>query len=197
LPLPARLPQVPALHKPWAKNNPTKADDITKGEIITRKQAWAIWRLLKDRVAGFEESVIVETAPQVGIRESRCITGDYVLTTDNRQFEDSVQTSTVFQDSHDKSKYRTGGRGLVDVPYRVFLPRGLESVLTAGRCTSCDHLMNSAFRRMESAFQSGEVAGTAAAMAASRGKTPRELPVKVLQAELRRHGFKTCQKERS
>jgi hypothetical protein len=57
--------------------------------------------------------------------------------------------------------------------------------------------MSSAFRRMESAFQSGEVAGTAAAMAANRGSTPRELPVSEFQGELRRHGLKTCQKERS
>jgi hypothetical protein len=45
--------------------------------------------------------------------------------------------------------------------------------------------MNSAFRRMESAFQSGEVAGTATAMAANRGSTPHELPVSELQGPYR------------
>jgi hypothetical protein len=84
----------------------TNADDLTRGEIITRKQAWAVWRFLKENVPGFEESVIVETAPQVGVRQTRCIVGDHVLTTDEgnagKTFADSVQTCRVVFDSHDK-----------------------------------------------------------------------------------------------
>jgi len=179
----------------------TNADDLTKAEILMRKQAWAAWRFLRDQVGGFEQAVIVETAPQAGPRQTRTIRGDYVLDVEdaaqNRQFADSVQTCRVNYDSHDKHKYETGGnRGLVDVPYGIFLPKGLEGVLTAGRCTSCDHLMNSGFRRMENVFQSGEVAGTAAALAVRQSRTPRALAVADLQAELRRHGFMTSQKDR-
>lgn len=178
--------------------DPTNADELTRAEIITRKQAWAVWRFLKDNVSGFENSVIVETAPQVGVRESRCIVGGHVLSVDdgaaNRDFEDSVLTCRVSFDSHDKRKYETGGnKGLVDVPYRCFLPKGLEDVLVVGRCASSDHLMNSGFRRMENAFQSGEVGGTAAGMAVKKRTTPRGLSVKALQAELRKHGLKTNQ----
>ena len=69
----------------------------------------------------------------------------------------------------------------------------LDSVLTAGRCTSCDHLMNPGFRRMENAFESGEVAGTAAALAVQKQQMPRSLSVSVLKDALRKNGFKTCQ----
>ncbi|MGB9625383.1 MAG: FAD-dependent oxidoreductase [Phycisphaerae bacterium] len=179
----------------------TNADDLTRAEIVTRKQAWAVWRLLKDNIPGFANSVIVETAPQVGVRETRSVVGDQTLTVAdgqaNREREDSVQTVRVTFDSHDKHKYETGGnRGLVDVPYGCFLPQGVEGLLAVGRCTSCDHLMASAFRRMESCFQSGEVGGTAAALAAEGGITPRQLSVRDLKAELRRHGFMTSQADR-
>lgn len=174
------------------------ADDLSKAEVITRKQAWEIWRFLKDNVPGFEDSVIIETAPQVGIRESRCIVGDYVLKVEdgaaNRTFDDSVQTCRVSFDSHDKNKYETGGnKGLVDVPYRCFLPKGLDGVLVVGRAASCDHLMNSAFRRMENSFTSGEVAGTAAGMSIKETINPRELKVEKLQTVLKKNGVKISQ----
>ena len=112
----------------------------------------------------------------------------------NREFGDSVQTCRCDFDSHDKQKCETGGnRGLVDVPYRCFLPKGLEGVLVVGRTASFGHLTNSAFRRMENAFQSGEVRGTAAGMAAAAGTTPRRLAVTELQAEVHRNGFRTSQ----
>ncbi len=176
----------------------TNADDLTKAEIALRKQAWAVWRFLKENVPGFKDSAITETACQAGVRESRTIIGDYVLTTEdgakNREFPDSVQTCRVHFDSHDKQKYDRGGnKGFVDVPYGIFLPKGLDAVLTAGRCTSCDHLMNSGFRRMENAFESGEVAGTAAALAAQKQQTARSLAVAELKEILRRNGFKTSQ----
>jgi hypothetical protein len=179
----------------------TDADDLTRAEIVTRKQAWAVWRMLKENVPGFEHSVIVETAVQVGVRESRSFVGDHVLTVDdgaaNRRYDDSVQTCRVIFDSHDKDRYDTGGnRGLVDVPYGCFLPRDAEGLIAVGRCASCDHLMASSFRRMENAFQSGEVGGTAAALAARQGTTPRRLSVKELKSELRKHGLKTSQADR-
>ncbi len=179
----------------------TNADDLTKAEIILRKQAWAVWRFLKENIPGFEESTVIETACQAGVRESRTIIGDRMLTEEdgakNREFSDSVQTCRVQFDSHDKKKYDTGGnKGFVDMPYGVFLPKGVDSVLTAGRCTSCDHLMNSGFRRMENAFESGEVAGTAAALAVQKQQMPRALSVSELKNVLRKGGFKTCQADR-
>jgi hypothetical protein len=180
--------------------DPTQPDDLTKAEVVTRRQAWAIWRFLQENVPGFENSVIVETAVQVGIRESRRIMGDYILTAEDgiahKEFEDSVQTCRVVWDSHDKGKYQLKSiGGLVEVPYRAFLPAGLEGVLLAGRCSSSDHLMNSAFRRMENAFQSGQVAGTAAGLCATSSLTPRKLPVEELRQALRKNGLKTNQRD--
>lgn len=178
--------------------DPTDAGDLTKAEILTRKQAWAVWRFLRDNIPGFDKSVIVETAVQVGVRESRRILGDHVLTAEqayaHKESPDSVLTCRTQWDSHDKGKYDTRhAGGLVDVPYGVLLVKGLDNVLVVGRTASCDHLMNSAFRNMEVSFQSGEVGGTAAGMAVKERLMPRKLPVTELQVELRKHGLLTSQ----
>ena len=184
--------------------DPTNADDLTKAEVSTRKQAWAIWRFLKDNVPGFEESALTETAPQIGVRESRLIIGDYVLTLQdgqtNRKFEDSVMTCRVFFDLHEKKKYLVGDGeglvrgGLVDFPYRCLHPKGVEGVMVIGRCGSTEHMLNSGGpRRMENVFQMGEVAGIAAAMAVKERTTPRKLSVKELRPELIKKGLKTNQ----
>jgi hypothetical protein len=140
----------------------------------------------------------VETAAQVGVRESRRILGDYVLTAEHayahKESPDSVLTCRTQWDSHDKGNYdKRNAGGLVDVPYGVLLVKGLDNVLVVGRTASCDHLMNSAFRNMEVSFQSGEVGGTAAGMAVKQGVMPRKLPVSELKAELRKHGVLTSQ----
>ncbi|MHC4508164.1 MAG: FAD-dependent oxidoreductase [Planctomycetota bacterium] len=179
----------------------TNADDLSKAEVTTRKQAWAIWRYLKKNIPGFDKSMIVETAPQVGVRETRTIVGDYVLTDSDcramREFEDSVLTCRVTYDSHDKQKYETFSikGGLVEVPYRCLLPRGLEGVLVVGRCISSDHLANSAIRRMESAFQLGQIGGTAAGMAARQRITPRALRLAPLLEQLKKDRLKTSQND--
>jgi hypothetical protein len=179
----------------------TREADLTRAEIITRKQAYAIWRCVKTHVPGFEDSCIVDVPPQIGVRETRLIEGDYCLTEEdcrtNREFPDSVLTTRLNFDAHDVSKYVLEFiKGVCDVPYGCFLPRGVEGLLVAGRCASTDHIANSTFRKQESVYQSGQAVGTAAAMAALRGITPRQLPVADLKARLNADGFLTSQADR-
>lgn len=167
----------------------TVEEDLTKAEIVCRKQAYSLWRFLRKHVPGFEHSMIVDVPAQVGIRETRCIVGDYILTEEdcraNRRFDDSVLTSVINFDLHDVDKYVLELlKGTVEIPYRCFLAKGLDGLIMVGRTLSTDHVTNSTVRKMESVFQTGEVGGTAAALAALKGVTPRELPVGDLQAVL-------------
>lgn len=180
----------------------TVEEDLTRAEITCRKQAYALWRFLRARVPGFERSLIVDIPAQVGVRETRCIIGDYVLMEAdcraNRRFPDAVMTTRLAFDLHDVDRYIMETiKGTVDVPYGCFVVRGLEGLLVAGRTLSCDHVANSTIRKMETAFQSGQVAGTAAGLAALRGVTPRALPVAALQETLLRDGLKINQDYRS
>ncbi len=180
----------------------TDADDLTKSEITCRKQAWAIWRYLRENIPGFKYSAIVETGAQIGVRESREIVGDYILTDSDmrkmREFDDSIITSPITYDAHDKEKYDTFHihGGMVDIPYRCYLPKNIEGLLVAGRCISSDHLANSSIRQMRTAFQGGEACGISAGMSANNNTTPRNLVFSDLLNELKANGLMTSQRHR-
>lgn len=76
-----------------------------------------------------------------------------------------------------------------DIPYRCFLPKGVEGLLVAGRCISGTHRAHASYRVMSICMAMGEAAGTAAALCAKGLRTPRELQVKELQNALTAKGI--------
>jgi hypothetical protein len=167
----------------------TVEEDLTKAEITCRRQAYALWKFVKKRIPGFEKSMIVDVPAQIGVRETRTIVGDYILTEEdcriNKRFDDSLLTAVLAFDMHDVDKYVLELlKGTVEIPYRAFLPKGIEGLIVVGRAFSSDHVTNSSIRKMESVFQIGQAGGTAAALAALHNLTPRDLPVKLIQKKL-------------
>jgi hypothetical protein len=75
-----------------------------------------------------------------------------------------------------------------DIPLRCLLPRGVDNLLTAGRCISGTHEAHSSYRVTPTAMATGQAAGVCAALAAATGKPPREVPTDAVQAELVRQG---------
>jgi len=63
----------------------TVEEDLTKTEIVCRRQVHALHDFLRRRVDGFENSRLIETAPQIGVRESRIIVGGHVANSATRQ----------------------------------------------------------------------------------------------------------------
>ncbi|WP_369795824.1 FAD-dependent oxidoreductase [Fictibacillus sp. FJAT-27399] len=55
-------------------------EDLTKAEFEGRKQVLMVADFLKNSIPGFENASISSTGAQIGIRESRRIEGNYVLT---------------------------------------------------------------------------------------------------------------------
>jgi ribulose 1,5-bisphosphate synthetase/thiazole synthase len=180
----------------------TVEEDLTRAELLTRRQAYAIWRCVRDHVPGFEGSMIVDVAAQIGVRQTRTILADHVLTEEDfrrrQEWEDSVMTSQIGFDAHDVDRYLIDVlRGVVDVPYATFLTRGLSNLTVVGRAISSDHVANSSIRKQESVFQTGQVGGTAAAMAALAGHgNLRALDYRDLQERLRARGMKTSLEHR-
>ena len=72
------------------------------------------------------------------------------------------------------------------IPYRSLLPRRPENLLVAGRCISATHEAISSARGQIVCMATGHAAGTAAALAAAAGVTPRQLDVPRLQETLRK-----------
>ena len=175
----------------------TRAEDLTRAELETRRQVGPLVRFLRKRAPGFENCYLDRTAAQVGIRETRRVVGDYTLTGKEvlaaTHFEDGIAPSHQTIDVHDVDgrafEHGCLKRGThYEIPYRCLLPAGLEGLLLAGRCISVDHHALGSIRRMVTCMPVGEACGVAAAMAAARGGSPRGIPVASLREELRRGG---------
>lgn len=179
--------------------NGTNAEDLTRAEIEGRKQVLALMKFFRKWLPGFENCVLLDTATQIGVRETRRIVGEYVLTLDDlasgRHFPDVIALAGYPVDIHSP----TGDGGGVspdefqtanayEIPYRSLVPINREQLLVAGRSISATHEAMAAIRVMPPAFAMGQAAGTAAAMAIERRVTPREVPIKELQTLLVRQG---------
>ncbi|HVK07297.1 MAG TPA: FAD-dependent oxidoreductase [Gemmataceae bacterium] len=168
--------------------NPTDAADLSRAEMQGRRDAHAMFAAWKKGVPGFEQSYFIEAYPWIGVRESRRLVGEYVLTEDDlmkgRRFEDAVATGCWYLDLH-PNKTTVGGANdfkpekvqpnPYDIPYRSLLPRKVTNLLVAGRCHSATRGAHASTRVTVTAMATGESAGVAAALAAAAGKSPGEI----------------------
>jgi hypothetical protein len=171
------------------------AEDLTAAELEARRQVRDMVAFLKSRVAGFERSYLQVVAPQIGVRESRRIVGDYVVTGDDiieaRKFEDAVARGNYPIDIHNPAGSGTVIRTLppgesYDLPYRCMVPKRINNLLVAGRSVSATHEAQAALRIMPICMALGQAAGIAAAMCARKGIAPRDLPYRDLRGWLLR-----------
>src|SRR5690606_9912472 len=174
----------------------TDVRDLTKAEILTRKQAWQIQKFLQKYVGGFEDSYILDTGAQVGVRETRHIIGDYTMTEadvlQSRAFEDGIACGTFAIDIHppegEQQVFTGSGKAVYEIPYRSLLPQGFDNLLVAGRSISATHAAFGSARVMATSMAIGQGAGTAAALAIRNGQTTREVDVKAVRAALLAQG---------
>ena len=166
-------------------------NDLGFAETEGRRQSQEYFRFLKDCVPGFENSYLLETAPQVGIRETRRIIGEHVLSEDDilscRDFEDSIGCNGWPLEQHLKGSAKwtfLGGRGYHQIPFGTTLPKGVENLLVAGRCASTTPEGQASLRVSGPCFAMGQAVGTAAELARRSGVTPKEIDIKALQHRL-------------
>ena len=155
--------------------NALSVEDQTYVEHEARKRIFAALAFARENLPGFERAQLVDTAPQLGVRQTRLLRGEYVLTKEDvlgrRWFADRI------------------GRGRdYYYPYRTLLPVGVEGLLVAGRCFSATSEAQKMSREIPPMFVVGQAAGEAAAMAVHQRIPPREVNVAQLQDRLRRVG---------
>ena len=175
----------------------TNAEDLTRAEIESRRQVMQFVEWLHGDVPGFENAFLQMTGAQIGIRESRRIVGEYVLTAEDllsaRKFDDCIARGSYNVDIHDPDGGGTVIKRLppgesYDIPYRSLVPKGIDNLLIAGRPISSTHEAHSAIRVMPIAAAIGEAAGAAAALCVKNDTTPRKLDVAELQRVLLAQG---------
>jgi hypothetical protein len=168
------------------------ARELTTGEMLGRAQAEACAAFLRAHLPGFAEAFLSDTAPRLGIRETRRIRGAYALTGDDvlggRRFDDGVCRAAWPIELHVEDG-RTEWRFLDDglfytVPYRVMVPLGVENLLVTGRCVSATREGFASVRVIGPCMGEGQAAALAVAEALPRGTALAAVDVDAVRARL-------------
>ncbi|WP_372841078.1 FAD-dependent oxidoreductase [Phaeovulum sp.] len=173
----------------------TDARSLTNGEIQGRAQIDDIVTYLVNYVPGFEAAYFTKTAPFLGIRETRRIVGQYVMTQDDvlscRHFDDSIAVASYPIDIH---RPADDGCTLIwcgdcyDIPYRSLVPTKVANLLVAGRSISVTHEAMGATRVMATCMAMGEAAGRAAKISVRGNRSPADIDVSELRRQQIAHG---------
>ncbi|MBR5527927.1 MAG: FAD-dependent oxidoreductase [Clostridia bacterium] len=176
------------------------SEDIYKAEVELRNQIEIIIDFLRRYIPGYENCMLKTSASTLGVRETRRIVGDYVINDEDvekgKHYDDAVVHNAWFLiDIHNPSG---GGQAEghskmaqpYDIPYGALLPKGVENLMTAGRCISGTHRAHASYRVMAICMATGEAAGTAAALSIKEEITPRELSAEAVRKALSQKGVK-------
>ena len=187
----------------------TNPADVTRAEIEGRRQQRLLLEFARRFVPGCEKTFVLDTASHIGVRETRRILGDYVLTEqdilDKAHFADSIGIDSNRQNPHGPRHSPDGMEGSAqdeenrelvaslftyEIPYRCLVPQRVEGLLAAGRAISADHAADGYTRNQPACMVTGQAAGVAAALSAQAGMSPRDVDVALLQRALRDLGAK-------
>jgi ribulose 1,5-bisphosphate synthetase/thiazole synthase len=178
---------------------------LTEAYVWGRKSIREYERYYKEYMRGFENMELAATAPLLGIRETRRVHCDYMLTFKDFRpdsvFEDEIGRYSYPIDIHisnpDKESYhqylddfskRLGKGESYGIPYRCLIPKDLDNVWVAGRCIGTDREMQASIRVMPGCYITGQAAGMAAALSLSTGGNSRKVEIPVLQSKLKSIG---------
>lgn len=183
----------------WVKD-PTDAFDLSRVQRTGRRLVQKTADFCRECIPGFENAYLLQIAPMIGIRTSRRITGEYVLTEEDvlegRKFPDGVARNAWAPDIHapaeeDNLVFKESEMkgGWVEIPYRCLVPLRAENLLVAGRCISSTFEALAAIRISRTCQALGQAAGTAAALCLDRQSTPRALPGEAVSRLLAEDGL--------
>ncbi|MFO8078983.1 MAG: FAD-dependent oxidoreductase [Armatimonadota bacterium] len=167
----------------WGNNHMARGDFLdpdmlTRMEVRGRRSAKIVLDVVREKMPGFEEAWLIDTASQIGVRCTRSITGLATMRYEEfeveRQFDDSVALGNDFRKPD----------VVYEIPLGSLIPASVDGMLVAGRCVSGDDEAMEALREVHCCWTMGEAAGAAAALAVERGCEPRDLPVETLRERL-------------
>ncbi|GAA4703558.1 FAD-dependent oxidoreductase [Brevibacillus fulvus] len=159
--------------------NGLEAASLTRAEISARNQAWAYLEAFKRFLPGFENAYLVQTGPQIGIRETRHVVGEYCLKGEDvleaRRFSDAIARGGWPVELHPEPGapnvwHQIKDQSFYDIPLRSLKVNGVDNLWAAGRTIDCDPIAFASARVMGTAFATGHAAGVAAALTSSSGQ---------------------------
>lgn len=181
------------------KADMTCVEQIFPADLELRQQIRLLTGFLKEHLPGYQNINVIGSGCTTGVRETRRIVGDYMIDAHELasgcRFEDViVHNANFIVDIHNPEGAGQADDHIqyckpYDLPYRCFLPKGLEGIMVAGRCISGTHRAHASYRVMSICMAMGEAVGIASAMSAKFKCTPRELDVKELQGAMKNLGI--------
>lgn len=169
------------------------ARDLSLAWRDGRRKVRRISTFCQRYLPGFEQAYLALIAPMLGIRESRRIVGEHVLSEDDwlacRKFDDGIARNRYPIDIHSPTGVGTTLRHMPegewhDIPFRCLIPVGIERLLVAGRCLSATFAAQASVRVEANCRAMGQAAGEAAAMVAASGGGVRGVDVAELRSRL-------------
>ena len=142
---------------------------------------------------GWGTWAISAIAPRIGVRETRRIVSEYVLTENDcvgglpqQKHKDLVAIADHSIDIHGRGHLSVPFlRGPFGVPYRCLLPRGMHNLMIASRAAGFSHIASGAVRLQRTLMTLGQAAGNAAAIASKRRIGVGQVDIAELQARLK------------
>ncbi len=172
----------------------TDRKDLIRAELLLREQIVQVVDFLRRYIPGYEDCRLKDSADTMGIRETRRILGEYVLTDEDvltgARFPDVVVHNARFSvDIHNptgggQAEGRAKKTRPYDIPLRCLIPEKIDRMIVTGRCISGTHRAHASYRVMKIAIPLGQAAGIAAALSAKKNVLPRELPAGEVQKVL-------------
>lgn len=173
---------------------------LTQAQVLGRRAMRRYGEFCRRYLPGCENAYLVMGAPLVGVRESRRMVGEYVLTEADvlgaQKFPDGIARNNYPIDIHRPTKDQRPGLTRLppgayhEIPYRCLVPLGVEQLLVAGRCLSATFAAQGSVRVQSNCRAMGEAAAVAMGMSLTDQITPRQVDGVRLRQKLIAQGAK-------
>lgn len=185
----------------------TDGKSVSDGLAKGRREAHELLALLRKYFPGFENAKIKSVASQLGIRETRRIAGEFVMTVDDlktgRDFPDCIGFSMYGWDLPDPDKpsiqpfaedEKSGFKAKVEkklstpLPYRMMIPDPVVNLICPGRAVSVEGQVLGPVRVMAPCMAMGEAAGVATWQVVQNGVSYAAVDTRLLREKLISYG---------
>ena len=158
--------------------NCSTVKDLTATELNTRKGIRAVIEYCKEALPGaYKDMYLLSIAPQTGVRCSRRLKGEYVMTA--KDWALGIEHDDVI--AWHSTICRLNDCGPVEIPYRAILPQKVDNLLAPGRHVSADGLAIDWINLIPQCVGTGQAAGVAAAVAVADGVGTHAVDIRKVQ----------------
>lgn len=155
----------------------TDGTSITDAMVRGRKENLKLLDIMKKRVPGFEQVKLKSFGTCLGVRETRRIVADYVMTVQDicsgKYFDDVIGYSSYYWDLPDPKRpsvqpMENGAFSIhndkTPLPFRIMIAQGVKNIICPGRAVSVERDVLGPVRVMAPCMAMGEAAGYASSM---------------------------------